>query len=425
MFKYKVSYPIIWRSLVIVSLLLIARNGWPDSSMTTTKMASSEERSSEGFPTNSSNFAEAEVDLAGVVVKEKTQDTVSSGRERFAGDVKMGSSLKINKESAKSRRTGGISVSMSKPHPLDDNGTKILSTPKSMVAPHVDPSVKTILLWTAMNTTKMWWFVDRNEFGREVFVRHKCSHTNCNLIYDRSRVHEADFLMFHDYDPPEWPKIRYTWQSYIHIIKERPGPWHRWLKYYEPRINITMNYRHDSDIPRDDYIAELSKHIDVDIFGNCGTLVCPKGVENTKACLERLQREYKFFLAFENAICKDYVTEKIYRTLHYELVPVALGMANYSRDAPPHSVIDVRDFESPKALAEYLEYLSRNEEEYYSYFAWKERYNLMSLQDFFCTLCDALNDPAIANKKAGGYFDWWFTGCDNDLVERMRIKAGW
>ena len=70
-------------------------------------------------------------------------------------------------------------------HLPDDGDTKILTTPKSVVAPDADPSVKTILIWTSFDRAKMWWYGFRHEFGHEVFRRHNCTHTNCNLIYDR------------------------------------------------------------------------------------------------------------------------------------------------------------------------------------------------------------------------------------------------
>jgi alpha-1,3-fucosyltransferase len=61
---------------------------------------------------------------------------------------------------------------------------------------------------------------------------------------------------------------------------------------------------------------------------------------------------YKFYLAAENSLCPDYVTEKFYRGFLNDVVQVVYGGADYSHYAPPHSYINIADFKSPKALAD-------------------------------------------------------------------------
>jgi hypothetical protein len=61
---------------------------------------------------------------------------------------------------------------------------------------------------------------------------------------------------------------------------------------------------------RQKYAQELQKYIPVDIYGKCGTKKCPRSTETE--CFEMLNRDYKFYLAFENSICKDYITEKFF-----------------------------------------------------------------------------------------------------------------
>ena len=58
------------------------------------------------------------------------------------------------------------------------------------------------------------------------------------------------------------------------------------------------------------YAKELSKFIQVDIYGACGSKRCPRAQSNT--CFDMLNRDYKFYLAFENSNCKDYITEKFF-----------------------------------------------------------------------------------------------------------------
>ena len=69
---------------------------------------------------------------------------------------------------------------------------------------------------------------------------------------------------------------------------------------------------------------------------------------------------YWFYLAFENSNCPDYITEKLWRILDSNIVPVVMGGGNYTRDAPKNSVINVNDFPSVKALADHLTYLTEN-----------------------------------------------------------------
>jgi len=59
-----------------------------------------------------------------------------------------------------------------------------------------------------------------------------------------------------------------------------------------------------------EYAHELAKYIDVDIYGACGTLTCNR--TGPDSCHNLLVKNYRFFLAFENSNCKDYITEKLY-----------------------------------------------------------------------------------------------------------------
>jgi alpha-1,3-fucosyltransferase len=120
-------------------------------------------------------------------------------------------------------------------------------------------------------------------------------------------------------------------------------------------------------IRRETYVAQLSKYIPVDVYGNC-TKECPYH------CDEMLRSDYKFYLAFENSWCPDYVTEKFVRPYLHEAIPIVLGGADYSKYAPPNSYINARDFDSPKELAEYLMLLDKSETMYASYFSWKKDY---------------------------------------------------
>ncbi len=108
---------------------------------------------------------------------------------------------------------------------------------------------------------------------------------------------------------------------------------------------------------------------------------------------------YRFYLSFENSECLDYVTEKVGNILDVDLVPVVMGGTNYTRDTPPHSVISVYDYQSPKQLAEYLHYLDNNMEEYLEYFKWKAKYKLVnpriSIPRSYCKLCEIAHNETF------------------------------
>lgn len=56
------------------------------------------------------------------------------------------------------------------------------------------------------------------------------------------------------------------------------------------------------------------------------------------------------------------------------MIPVVYGGGNYSAFAPPHSVINVEDFEDVESLANYLKMPKNDTSKYLSYFSWKRNY---------------------------------------------------
>lgn len=329
----------------------------------------------------------------------------------------------------------------------------------------VNRSVKYVLYWTTMLGSDKFHF---SRTGSELFSN--CEHSNCFATSDRSllQVDQYDALIFYaprhqvpDCDE-EIPKKRSPHQRYIYANSETP------LRFYGGKTqyilnnfyNWTMSYRLDSDIPRrhgwvieqktnyklpgKDFVrnktrpiawfmsncqsvnmrehlaSQIQKYIDVDIYGDCGTLKCPKN----KNCLDMVEKKYMFYLSFENSYCKDYTTEKLYRVLQKNVIPIVYGGGNYNKEAPPHSVINVENFKTIQSLAEYLKYLSTDPDSYLQYFQWKKKYIVETTSArTVCKLCKMLNDPNSPKKVYENIRHWWFnkekSGCKsgNELPE--------
>ena len=162
-----------------------------------------------------------------------------------------------------------------------------------------------------------------------------------------------------------------------------------------PRRAVWVVSNCGSSSGREAYVAELKKHMQVDVWGRCGTKSC--GAD----CMKTLDEQHTFYLAFENAFCDDYVTEKFFRTLTLNLVPIVMGGADYTFYAPPHSYINVKDFEGPRHLALFLRTLSAAD--YLSYFWWKDRYEVRNSRwpPDLCRLCQMLHNTSIGPKTNG------------------------
>jgi hypothetical protein len=239
-----------------------------------------------------------------------------------------------------------------------------------------DKTTYKILLWTKYFSSDDWANLNLKELN--------CEYYNCILTKNRNDFDTSDAVLFHWWDIDWWdvPNYHLTDQKWVLLNHEPPKncPPIEYLEPFGGHINWTLSYRYDSDIfspygeifkcdknlktkyrfdekkksiawfvsecysesNRELYVKELQKYIDVDIFGKCGQLKCSKD----KKCYEMIAKNYKFYLAFENSVsfliilllsifsflynlvfpqqlCKDYVTEKFYRTVNYDIIPVS------------------------------------------------------------------------------------------------------
>ncbi len=121
-----------------------------------------------------------------------------------------------------------------------------------------------------------------------------------------------------------------------------------------------------------EYLGELMQYIDIESYGkiyNNKTIEYDNGRE-TKL---DVYSKYKFVIAFENTICRDYVTQKFYDPLLAGSVPIYLGAPNIEEFTPgDNCYINTNNYSSPRELASYLKKCFIDDEEYMKYHKWRK-----------------------------------------------------
>ena len=135
------------------------------------------------------------------------------------------------------------------------------------------------------------------------------------------------------------------------------------------------------EVGRTAYLKELMKHITVDSYGAClnnkqGLVARYQslGSKHFKDHKVDMMRNYKFSLVFFNQDCDYFVDDQLQHAWNAGSVPVFMGTDKIGEllfGNLKSSIIKVKDFKSPKLLAEYLHMLSQNEQLYEKYFRWK------------------------------------------------------
>ncbi|XP_020615232.1 galactoside 3(4)-L-fucosyltransferase-like [Orbicella faveolata] len=219
-------------------------------------------------------------------------------------------------------------------------------------------------------------------------------------VYNWTATYRLDsdfFVPYGSYSPLKIPN-----KSDNDDLTEQPGENVNYAKGKDKMATFGVSNHCNERGVRFSYVRALLKHIPISLYGKCApmfesnnTWKCPrrKG-QIDDDCEEEIQR-HKFYLAFENSLCIDYITEKYWRnSLERGLVPVVLGGAQYGPDLViPGSFINAADFDSVKDLADYLKYLDKNDTAYNQYFQWKTKYKVVKYNFWLCQLCKALHDP--------------------------------
>lgn len=311
---------------------------------------------------------------------------------------------------------------------------------------------KTILLFTKYFSEEYsddFYFF---QSGEKTFKKYNCEFSNCFVTSNKSLLSTADAVLFHatDLRVTNIPQRLNTNQIWILYSMEPPKYMVLKWSLIESLFNWTMTYRSDSQVQvkygeilprikmcnellsrhrsvferpkgaiwmvsncrtegkREQYVKELKKFFHVDVYGKCSrSNHCePK---QSEACY-KLLNNYKYYLSFENSFCKDYITEKFFNALKYDIIPVVLGGGDYSTVAPANSFIDASQFPNPERLAEHLTDIARNSSWYDSFFEWKKHYSV-HLHSWMCELCRKLHLPHIKFQSLPkNLWSWWVPG---------------
>ena len=341
--------------------------------------------------------------------------------------------------------------------------------------PHQSLLPRVVLIYTGFFSSFPWGGLEDSEQFTH-FIGKPCRIQNCVLTYKKKDFSSSDVVIFHGRNLPNMKALRE-----LHYTRPPDQAWVFFLleslahspdtTQYDGLFNWTMSYRRDSDVyqpynfympleaddekpnistdysvgkdrlvvwtvsncegKRFSYVNKLKQFVKVDIYGGCGENKCNRRESTpTKVCA-KLLRSYNFQLAFENTECLDYVTEKYWGSpLEHGIVPIVMGGADYKEIAIPGSYINVLDYPSVKALADYLLYLDKNNTAYNEYFRWKTKYKLSGVlcgghlnshYQWTCDLC-ALANNASAKKKVYEHLDDFWSAKQSDLFSEKFDK---
>lgn len=212
-----------------------------------------------------------------------------------------------------------------------------------------------------------------------------------------------------------------TYSSHHSTVPAPMVPWHqcksgspmtpqpnkvRDIAKSKPHTAAWILNRCHEDSFRYDYIKALAAYIQVDTLGQCDIKSrCPKGHED---CIHNvLQSDYKFLLAFEDALCADYVTSQLAIAYTIDVVPVVLGAVNYEKLLPLGSYINAKDFKSPKDLGEYLQVVASNHTLYEEYLGRRYHSSCTINKPYLCELCEYLHNTKSSMNRLKGIQQYW------------------
>eukprot|EP01129_Flabellula_baltica_P008434 TRINITY_DN3354_c0_g1_i1.p1 TRINITY_DN3354_c0_g1~~TRINITY_DN3354_c0_g1_i1.p1 ORF type:complete len:361 (+),score=56.70 TRINITY_DN3354_c0_g1_i1:170-1252(+) len=149
---------------------------------------------------------------------------------------------------------------------------------------------------------------------------------------------------------------------------------------FEKKKNKILAMISNCKAGRLEFVNELAKFVDLDYCGGCSIpngnkVSCPSRSDYIGDQSHAMVSEYKFYLAAENTLCSDYISEKYWKTVHAGTIPVSIHKTDYGfmKESSRHKAFNILD--QPYEL--FIERYNRmmNDKEYYEQ-------NLLNFDDF-------------------------------------------
>ena len=165
---------------------------------------------------------------------------------------------------------------------------------------------------------------------------------------------------------------------------------------------------------REKYVDILKQYLNIDILGKCGRRWhCGKRYNHEAGdCFSILNSTYRYYLAFENALCSEYITEKFYENYNYDIIQVlrAGDAQNRPIKMDKNVYISSADFKDAHDLGRYLRSLSLDNEKYAEILSEKDRYEAIQYVELFkermCEICMRLNKLEDYKKVYEDIYAW-------------------
>ena len=305
-------------------------------------------------------------------------------------------------------------------------------------------------------TTVYGHLFDITKIGRSKVEKRRLSNPlnackyRCRWSTDRADYNRSDAVVFHMYNNlnnkdfviRNLPIRTNLDQKWVLMIREPQAFYYpKQLRLLNNSFNLTMTFQTDSDIHipygrywklnqkqitkrnesqqsysqgrdkmafwlvsncvtssrREKYVQELQKYISIDVYGECSRRRNLENGSTREQFRNKLAAQYKFYIAFENSDCDDYITEKFWRTLKLGVIPIVRGhRAQYKKYAPPNSYIHADSFLTSKKLAQYMIKVASNATLFNKYHEWRRVYDadhkiLTINRHWLCDLCERVH----------------------------------